>query len=84
MPLLLAAATSITTYYRTVGNTPEEALAPYDLVTNVALVAAAVALGVAVRLSREARPYASQTSKQIRFFGSIGLETVRRSPARAG
>jgi signal transduction histidine kinase len=54
----------VATYYRTVGNTPEEALAPYDLVTNVALVAAAVALGVAVRLSREARVHEAHAAEQ--------------------
>jgi signal transduction histidine kinase len=55
---------AVATYYRTVGNTPEEALAPYDLVTNVALVAAAVALGVAVRLSREARVHEARAAEQ--------------------
>lgn len=55
---------AVATYYRTVGNTPEEALAPYDLVTNVALVAAAVALGVAVRLSREARGHEARAAEQ--------------------
>lgn len=54
----------VATYYRTVDNTPEEALAPYDLVTNVALVAAAVALGVAVRLSREARGHEARAAEQ--------------------
>ncbi|PUB23409.1 signal transduction histidine kinase [Promicromonospora sp. AC04] len=55
---------AVSTYYRTVGNTPEEYLAPYDLVTNVALVAAAVALGVAVRLSREARGHEARAAGQ--------------------
>lgn len=55
---------AVATYYRTVGNTPEEYLAPYDLVTNVALVAAAVALGVAVRLSREARGHEARAAGQ--------------------
>jgi signal transduction histidine kinase len=55
---------AVATYYRTVGNTPEEAMAPYDLVTNVALVAAAVALGVAVRLSREARVHEARAAEQ--------------------
>ncbi|MGI5186821.1 sensor histidine kinase [Promicromonospora sp. CA-289599] len=55
---------AVSTYYRTVGNTPEEALAPYELVTDVALVAAAIALGVAVRLSREARGHEARTAEQ--------------------
>lgn len=55
---------AVATYYRTVGNTPEEALEPYDLVTNVALVAAAIALGVAVRLSREARGHEARAAEQ--------------------
>ena len=38
---------------------PSAALTAYDLVTNVALTAAAVALGVAVRLAREARERAA-------------------------
>ena len=59
-----ATLVAVATYYRTVGNTPEEALAPYDLVTNVALVAAAVALGVAVRLSREARGHEARAAEQ--------------------
>lgn len=59
-----ATLVGVATYYRTVGNTPEEALAPYDLVTNVALVAAAVALGVAVRLSREARGHEARAAEQ--------------------
>jgi signal transduction histidine kinase len=59
-----ATLVGVATYYRTVGNTPEETLAPYDLVTNVALVAAAVALGVAVRLSREARVHEAHAAEQ--------------------
>ena len=55
---------AVSTYYRTVGNTPEEALTPYELVTDVALVAAAIALGVAVRLSREARVHEAYAAEQ--------------------
>lgn len=55
---------AVATYYRTVGNTPEEALTPYELVTDVALVAAAIALGVAVRLSREARGHEARAAEQ--------------------
>ncbi|WP_242504132.1 sensor histidine kinase [Promicromonospora panici] len=55
---------AVSTYYRTVGNTPEEALTPYELVTDVALVAAAIALGVAVRLSREARVHEAHAAEQ--------------------
>jgi signal transduction histidine kinase len=55
---------AVSTYYRTVGNTPEEALTPYELVSDVALVAAAIALGVAVRLSREARVHEAHAAEQ--------------------
>ncbi|GHH65292.1 sensor histidine kinase [Promicromonospora soli] len=59
-----ATLVAVATYYRTVGNTPEEQLTPYDLVTNLALVAAAIALGVAVRLSREARVHEARAAEQ--------------------
>lgn len=59
-----ATLVAVATYYRTVDNTPEEHLTPYDLVTNVALVAAAAALGVAVRLSREARGHEARAAEQ--------------------
>ncbi|MFE7404662.1 sensor histidine kinase [Isoptericola sp. NPDC057559] len=47
----------VATYFRLTDEDvdPSAALTAYDLVTNVALTAAAVALGVAVRLAREAR-----------------------------
>ncbi|MFD6179490.1 MULTISPECIES: sensor histidine kinase [unclassified Isoptericola] len=47
----------VATYFRVTDEDvePAAALTAYDLVTNVALTAAAVALGVAVRLAREAR-----------------------------
>jgi signal transduction histidine kinase len=54
----------VATYYRVTGNDAEEYLAPYDLVTNVALAAAAIALGVAVRLSREARVHEARAADQ--------------------
>ena len=59
-----ATLVAVATYYRTVGNTPEEALAPYDLVTNLALAATAIALGVAVRLTREARFHEARAAEQ--------------------
>jgi len=46
---------AVATYFRVTDDDPSAALTAYDLVTNVALTAAAVALGVAVRLGREAR-----------------------------
>ncbi|MFC7876560.1 sensor histidine kinase [Isoptericola sp. NPDC057391] len=47
---------AVATWFRvTDDDDPSAALTAYDLVTNVALTAAAVALGVAVRLAREAR-----------------------------
>ncbi len=45
----------VATYFRVTDDDPSAHLTVYDLVTNVALVAAAIALGVAVRLARVAR-----------------------------
>jgi len=52
---------AVATYFRVAdeNDDPGVALTAYDLVTNVALTAAAVALGVAVRLAREAREHAA-------------------------
>ncbi|MFE5334947.1 sensor histidine kinase [Isoptericola sp. NPDC056573] len=52
---------AVATWFRVTGDDvdPSAALTAYDLVTNVALTAAAVALGVAVRLAREARERAA-------------------------
>ncbi|MFJ3406610.1 sensor histidine kinase [Promicromonospora sp. NPDC090134] len=58
-----AVLVAVATYYRVTG-TAEEYLTPYDLVTNLALVAAAIALGVAVRLSREARVHEAHEAEQ--------------------
>lgn len=58
-----AVLVAVATYYRVTG-TAEEYLTPYDLVTNLALVAAAIALGVAVRLSREARVHQAHAAEQ--------------------
>ncbi|MFD6445987.1 sensor histidine kinase [Promicromonospora sp. NPDC060204] len=58
-----AVLVAVATYYRVTG-TEEEYLTPYDLVTNLALVAAAIALGVAVRLSREARVHEAHEAEQ--------------------
>ncbi|MCP2265681.1 Signal transduction histidine kinase [Promicromonospora thailandica] len=55
---------AVATYYRVTGTDAEEYLTPYDLVTNIALVAAAIALGVAVRLSREARVHEARAAEQ--------------------
>ncbi|HEV6954210.1 MAG TPA: sensor histidine kinase [Promicromonospora sp.] len=55
---------AVATYYRVTGDDAEEYLTPYDLVTNIALVAAAIALGVAVRLSREARQHEARAAEQ--------------------
>lgn len=46
---------AVATYFRAVDDDPSAYLTAYDLVTNIALTAAAVALGAAVRLAREAR-----------------------------
>ncbi|MGW2090727.1 sensor histidine kinase [Promicromonospora sukumoe] len=58
-----AVLVAVATYYRVTG-TQEEYLTPYDLVTNLTLVAAAIALGVAVRLSREARVHEAHAAEQ--------------------
>ncbi|WP_407319635.1 histidine kinase [Isoptericola halotolerans] len=51
----------VATFFRvTDDDDPSAALTVYDLVTNVALVAAAVALGVAVRLTGEARAHTEE------------------------
>ncbi|WP_277207250.1 sensor histidine kinase [Isoptericola croceus] len=47
----------VATFFRVTDDDPSATLTVYDLVTNVALVAAAVALGVAVRLTRGARKH---------------------------
>ncbi|MFD6134665.1 sensor histidine kinase [Isoptericola sp. NPDC060257] len=56
-----AVLVAVATWFRVTGDDvdPSVALTAYDLVTNVALTAAAVALGVAVRLAREARERAA-------------------------
>jgi signal transduction histidine kinase len=59
-----ATLVTVATYYRVVGNDAEEHLTPYDLVTNLALAAAAITLGVAVRLSREARMHEARDAEQ--------------------
>ncbi len=46
---------AVSGYFRIVDGQPTAYLYGYELVTNVALVAAAIALGVAVRLTRQAR-----------------------------
>jgi signal transduction histidine kinase len=50
----------VSAYFRIVEGQPTAYLYGYELVTNVALVAAAIALGVAVRLTREARAHAAR------------------------
>lgn len=51
---------AVATYFRLTDDDPDAYLTAYDLVTNLALTAAAVALGVAVRLAREARARTEQ------------------------
>jgi len=51
---------AVAAYFRIEEGQPAEYLYGYELLTNVALVAAAVALGVAVRLGRESRERAEQ------------------------
>ena len=54
----------VSTYFRLTDDATEDQLTPYDLVTNVALVAAAIALGVAVRLTHQARVYEARAAEQ--------------------
>lgn len=54
----------VSTYFRLSGDDPRDNLTPYDLVTNVALVAAAIALGVAVRLTRAAKEHEARAAEQ--------------------
>lgn len=51
---------AVAAYYRIEEGQPAEYLYGYELLTNIALVAAAVALGVAVRVGRESRERAEQ------------------------
>ncbi len=51
---------AVSAYFRVIEGQPTAYLYGYELVTNVALVAAAIALGVAVRLTREARAHAER------------------------
>jgi signal transduction histidine kinase len=55
---------ALATYFRLTGDDTEAQLTPYDLVTNVALAAAAIALGVAVRLTRQARVHEARAAEQ--------------------
>jgi signal transduction histidine kinase len=55
-----AVLVGVSAYFRVVEGQPTAYLYGYELVTNVALVAAAIALGVAVRLTREARAHAER------------------------
>ncbi len=59
-----ATLVAVSTYYRVGSSDAEEFLAPYELVSDVALAAAAIALGVAVRLSREARVHEAHAAEQ--------------------
>jgi signal transduction histidine kinase len=55
---------AVSTYFRVAGDDTEDQLTPYDLVTNVALVAAAIALGVAVRLTHQVRAHEARAAEQ--------------------
>ena len=52
--------TAVSAFFRVHEGLPTTYLASYELITNVALIAAAIALGVSVRLRREARRQAEQ------------------------
>lgn len=55
-----AVLVGVSAYFRVIEGQPTAYLYGYELVTNVALVAAAIALGAAVRLTREARAQAQR------------------------
>ena len=55
-----AVLVGVAAYFRIVEGLPTAYLLSYELLTNVALVAAAVALGVSVRMRREARRHQAQ------------------------
>ncbi|MFB7796751.1 sensor histidine kinase [Isoptericola sp. NPDC056134] len=79
---------AVATWFRVTGDDvdPSAALTAYDLVTNVALTAAAVALGVAVRLAREARERAALvrelTAEQAAHAAQERLQAERLRIAR--
>jgi signal transduction histidine kinase len=50
-----AALVAVSAYFRISEGQPQSYLFSYELVTNIALIAAAIALGVAVRMQRETR-----------------------------
>src|SRR5699024_11598947 len=52
--------TAVSAFFRVREGLPTTYLASYEVITNVALIAAAIALGVSVRLRREARQQAEQ------------------------
>ena len=52
--------TAVAAYFRVLEGLPTAYLISYELITNVALIAAAIALGVSVLLRREARQQAEQ------------------------
>ncbi|WP_345214459.1 sensor histidine kinase [Georgenia halophila] len=55
-----AVLVGVSSYFRIIEGQPTAYLYGYELATNVALIAAAIALGVAVRLTRETRERARQ------------------------
>lgn len=59
-----ATLVAVSTYFRMTGDDTQDQLTPYDLVTNVALVAAAIALGAAVRLTRQVRLHEARAAEQ--------------------
>lgn len=67
---------AVSAYFRIRDGQPASYLFGYDLLTNVALAAAAIALGVAVRLTREARA----ATEEVRRLGEVErtLEAERR------
>ncbi|WP_418607301.1 sensor histidine kinase [Georgenia sp. SUBG003] len=69
----------VAAYYRIEEGQPAEYLYGYELLTNVALVAAAVALGVAVRVGRESR----QRAEQVRVLTAAEQARVVESQLQA-
>ncbi|WP_307802667.1 sensor histidine kinase [Cellulomonas dongxiuzhuiae] len=75
-----AVLVGVAAYFRIAEGLPASYLLSYELLTNVALVAAAVALGVSVRVRREAR--ADQERLRVAALAEQAAEAERRLEAQ--
>lgn len=77
---------AVATYFRLDGSEPDSTLNGYTFVTEVALAAAAIALGTAVRLAREARERTAQiaalTASEAALAAEGRVQAERLSMAR--